>query len=108
LEVRLDSPLPAAVSIGAGTALFVCGTCFDPRAAIVELQFVLDGEVQPVAAHGMPRLDVLRALQRFHSYRSGFWGIVRLAPRPPGQTLDLQLRAHTEDGREQTRPLARI
>ena len=32
------------------------------------------------------------------SSRSGFWGIVRIAPRPPGHTLDLQLRGRMADG----------
>ncbi len=108
MELRLDSPLPTALSIGAGTALFVCGVCFDPRAAMRELHFVLDGEEQPVDAHGMPRLDELRADGVATSYRSGFWGIVRIGPRPAGTTLELDLRARTADGREQTAPLARI
>src|SRR5438067_1449700 len=84
---------------GSGTALFVCGTCFDPRARITSLHFVLDGEEQPVAAYGMPRLDVTRVLEQPNGYRSGFWGIVQIAPRTPGTTLDLRLRADTDDGR---------
>ncbi len=108
MELRLDSPLPTALSIGAGTALFVAGVCFDPGGAITELHFVLDGEEQPVAAQGMPRLDELRAHDAPTSYRSGFWGIVRITPRPSGHTLDLRLRARTADGREQTEPVARI
>ena len=114
LQVNLDSPLPAALPIGGGTALFVCGTCFDQRDRISGLQFVLDGELQPVKAWGMPRLDYFRALHpsvdpwpsaglradpdsaedpELHSYRSGFWGLVRISPSPPGGELQLGLRA---------------
>ena len=69
-------------------------------------------------AHGMPRLDPLRALHpqiepstitagardpdasqdpEFRSYASGFWGLVRLAPRPGGR-LTIGLRARLADG----------
>ncbi len=64
------------------------------------LAFVVDGEPQPVAARGMPRLDPFRALHpeldpfaagdldrdpalaadpELRSYRSGFWGMVEIA-----------------------------
>jgi glycosyltransferase involved in cell wall biosynthesis len=108
LELRLDSPLPTALTIGAGTALFVAGVCFDRLEPLSQLSFVLDGEEQPVAAYGMPRLDELKANDAPTSYRSGFWGIVRIAPRAPGHTLELELRASTIDGRSRTEPLARI
>jgi glycosyltransferase involved in cell wall biosynthesis len=129
LEVRLDSPLPAALSIGRGTALFVCGTCFDRDARIGTLRFVLDGQEQPVAAHSMPRLDYLRALHPRldpyaktasgsepesaddplrHSYRSGFWGIVRIAPAMRDGACVVALRGTMRDGRECTTELARL
>src|SRR5687767_10235355 len=61
LEVRLDAPLPETLKVGAGTALFVAGTCFAPDAGIASLSLLVDGEEQPLMAHGMPRLDLLRA-----------------------------------------------
>ncbi len=100
LHVCLDEPLPTEVAVGAGTALFVCGWCFSPNARIRSLQFIVDGERQPVMAHSMPRLDPFRELHpgldpfalagsdprspedpALRSYRSGFWGIVRIGPR---------------------------
>jgi glycosyltransferase involved in cell wall biosynthesis len=127
LQVNLDSPLPAEVSIGDGTALFLAGTCFDEQRQITGLEFVLDGRPQPVMAHGMPRLDYFRALHpmldpyqrvaadpdsqedpRLHSYRSGFWGLVRIAPSEPGRELELELRAALSDGTEETVPLGRM
>ena len=62
LDVRLDAPLPAELAIGRGTALFVGGTCFAPGARIASLALDVDGDEQPVMAHGMPRLETLRAL----------------------------------------------
>ncbi len=117
--MNLDAPLPAELGVGAGTALFVHGTCFDPERVIRKLSFILDGQEQPVSAFGMPRLDHFRALHprldpyrtgairvdpdapedpRLHSYRSGFWGLVRIGEAPPGGSLELGLRAALEGG----------
>ena len=81
LHVQLDAPLPEELAVGAGTAVFVCGTCWAPGEAIEALALVVDGEDQPVMAHGMPRLDTLRELDAPESYASGFWGLARIAPR---------------------------
>ena len=35
LRVQLDAPLPAELAVGAGSALFVCGTCFSARARVI-------------------------------------------------------------------------
>jgi glycosyltransferase involved in cell wall biosynthesis len=119
LLVRLDSPLPSSLAVGDGTALFVAGWCVSPRGSLRSLSFVLDGKEQPVMAHGMPRLDVFRALHpgldafetsgvradpeseddpAMAGYRSGFWGIVRVPSHEAGDTLELGLRAGLEDG----------
>jgi glycosyltransferase involved in cell wall biosynthesis len=129
LQVNLDSPLPAAISIGGGTALFVGGTCFDERRRITGLALVLDGAPQPVMAYGMPRLDYFRVLHpsidpyqsgelqsdtsspedpQLHSYRSGFWGLVRIGTAPPSGELELSLRASFDSGEEEAVPLGRI
>ena len=84
LDVRLDAPLPEAIAVGGGTALFVCGTCFEPGRRIESVALVVDGDEQPVTAHGMPRLDLMRASGEPAAYRAGFWGIARIAPRPSG------------------------
>ena len=130
LHVTLECELPAELAVGRGTALFVCGWCFHPEAAVRSLALVVDDECpQPVAAARMPRLDPFRALHpeldpfatgslredpasqadpRLLSYRSGFWGIVRISgPRRPGP-LQLALRARLRDGRELTERLARL
>ena len=128
LRVGLDVPLPGELAIGKGTALFVCGTCFHRDARIRSLAFVLDGVEQLVAAHSMPRLDYFASLHPgvdpyasrrlssdpaseedplMHSYRSGFWGIVRIDPRG-GESSELLLRAGLVGGGEATAPLARL
>jgi glycosyltransferase involved in cell wall biosynthesis len=129
LEVTLDSPLPAEVPVGAGTALFVAGTCFDPERRIRELTLLVGGEPQPVLAHGMPRLDYFRALHpggdpqagghlaedppsaedpKLHSYRSGFWGLAVIREAPPSGEVELVLRARFASGPDATEPLGRI
>ncbi len=80
-------------------------------------------------AHGMPRRDVFKALHPsldpfatagmasdpdssedplFHSYRSGFWGMARIAPREHVQARELLLRADLEDDTQVVVELARI
>jgi glycosyltransferase involved in cell wall biosynthesis len=129
LFVHLDAPLPTEISIGRGTALFVCGWCLGPQGRrIARLDLVVDGAVQRVDAYGMPRLDVLRALHpgidpydtagmrrdpdserdpELHAYRSGFWGTAQIVDtgRPAVEVL---LRAELEGGGTATAELARI
>ena len=128
LRLTLESELPAQLAVGRGTALFVCGWCFHPRARIRTLELIVDGSAQPMMAHGMPRLDPLAELHpgldpyatadrdedpessddpQLRSYRSGFWGIVTVAPRPPG-ALTLALRARLDGGGVAEVEIARV
>ena len=128
LDVRLDMPLPAAVCVGEGTALFVCGTCFHPEARIEQLAFIVDGCEQPVGAHSMPRLDLLAALHPgidpfatadmdadprsqedplLHSYLSGFWGVVRIGDSAREESR-IELRAGLRGGGTASALLAEI
>jgi len=128
--VTLDVPLPSELSIGRGTALFVCGWCFHRSARIRSLEFIVDGERQPVMAHGMPRLDPFVRLHprlgrhataavtvdldspedpALHSYQSGFWGMVAIAPPAPSfETVSIGLRAELDPEAIVTAELARI
>ena len=109
LEFGLDYPLPESLKVGIGTAVFVCGWCFAPGARIDALELVADGRPQPLMAAGMPRGDVLEALGDDASYRSGFWGVVPVAPGPAGSPVELELRARLGDGGgEQAVSLARM
>jgi glycosyltransferase involved in cell wall biosynthesis len=108
LHVHLDAPLPAELAVGAGTAVFACGTCFAPEGRIASLALTVDGAEQPLMAHGMPRLDVLRTFEEPASYRSGFWGIARIDPRTGPAPCVLGLRARLGDGREAAVELGRI
>jgi hypothetical protein len=105
LHVQLDAPLPGALGVGAGTALFVCGTCFAPGARIAALELLVDGAPQPLLAHGMPRVDVLRSLG--DGYASGFWGLARIAAGA-GPEVALGLRARLAEGGERLAELARL
>ena len=59
-------------------------------------------------AHSMPRLDVLRAETTPTAYRSGFWGMARIAPRPAAAACELGLLARFAGGGEERAELARI
>lgn len=80
LTVQLDTPLPEQLAVGAGTCLFLAGWCVADEGPIDALSVLVDGEERPVAAFGMPRLDVLRALGTPHSYRCGFWAWLDFHP----------------------------
>ena len=129
LRVGLDVPLPAEVRVGRGTAIFVLGWCFSPQARIRSLSLVVDGHAQPVMAHEMPRLDVLRALHpgldpdalagiesdpasaedpRMLSYRSGFWGVAAIASRKGAGHSELEVRAVLADGSVAVSDLGRV
>ena len=73
--------------MGAGTALFVAGTC---SGADAPLRLVVDGSEQPLMAYGMPRLDLFRA---GGSYRAGFWGLATIGPRRAGTSVTIAVRA---------------
>ena len=107
LEVRLDAPLPEVLAVGRGTAVFVAGSCFAPGRPIASLALLVDGAEQPVMAHGMPRLDLLRATEEPASYRGGFWGLACIAARA-GREVRIGLRARLRDGGELTAELGRI
>jgi Glycosyl transferase family 2 len=102
LRLTLDAPLPAELVVGRGSAVFVCGTCLEP---IASPMLVVDGSEQPLMAHGMPRIDVLHA---GGAYRSGFWGMARLPPRPGRAPRVIGLRARLLDGRAVEAELGRI
>ena len=130
LHVQLECDLPGELAVGAGNAVFVCGWCFCPGAAIAGLSFVVDGEPQPVAAWGMPRLDPFRALHptldpfdagdldrdpassedpELRSYRSGFWGVVRFGERDPAAAERvLSVDAKLANGGRVSAELARL
>jgi hypothetical protein len=108
LEARLDAPLPGALAVGRGTAVFVCGTCFAPGGAIASLTLLVDGDEQPLMAHGMPRLDLLRTTGIAASYRSGFWGLARVTPHRSAPYVELAVRARLRGGGERIAELGRI
>jgi glycosyltransferase involved in cell wall biosynthesis len=129
LDVQLDAPLPGELAVGRGTALFVAGWCFCLDARIRSLSLIVDGQPQAVMEHGMPRLDVMRALHpgvdpygtggmesdpaseedpNLLSYRSGFWGMARLLPREGNAPYELKLHAELEGGGSATADLGTI
>jgi hypothetical protein len=110
LQVNLDAPVPAELGVGLGTALFLHGTCFHPERRIRRLSLLVGEDRQPVTAHSMPRLDYFRALDppQPHSYRSGFWGLARIGPQPPGSKIELRLEAAFDGGRVETAGLREL
>jgi glycosyltransferase involved in cell wall biosynthesis len=111
LIASLDFRLPRTLAPGRGSALFACGWCVSRGAPVRELELVLDGEVTRASAEGMPRGDVLEVLSPDAppgSLMSGFWAVVPVGAREPGQELELVLRARLGDGSDAVTQLGRI
>lgn len=129
LWVELEVGPPVSLPVGQGTAAFCFGTCFHPRAVIVRLEVLVDGHPQPVTAHGMPRMDLVRALHprrpeavagssldpdsevdpELRCYRSGFWATIAIpARREIGETVSVVLRAGLESGEEAVAEIAQV
>ncbi len=108
LDAALDVPLPSEIVTGAGTALFVCGWCHAPRSRVRKLAIEVGGISRDLIAHGMPRVDVMHELGEPSAYRSGFWGIARVAPVDAEQELPVKLHAELEDRSQTVATLASI
>ena len=94
--------------MGGGTALFVCGTCYAPGRRIAALSLVVDGDLQPLMGSAMPRLDSLRTTGDPAAYRSGFWGLARVRPRPDTAVCAVELRARLSTGEHVVADVGRI
>jgi glycosyltransferase involved in cell wall biosynthesis len=128
LDVRADSPLPARLPAGCRTAVFVLGSCFHRTQGVRSVEVIAGGVATAATAHGMPRLDLYRALHpmlrgsgsatdqidsaseddpNLRSYRSGFWAIVPVVA-PDSGGVELAVRASLHDGSTATAPLGFI
>jgi len=130
LRAELDRSLPGSLPAGRGDAVFVFGTCFHPRADVVDLEVLVDGDAAPVTDFGLPRLDLFRRLHpnlgaggdppippedrdsledpEVRCYRSGFWATVTIPPLPVGGEVTLALRARLAGGEIAECELGRI
>ena len=97
--------------MGRGSALFACGWCASPRGEVDHVELLLNGEATAVSAERMPRGDVVDALSPDPppgSLLSGFWAVVPIPPREPGDELVLRVRVRLADGSEQSAELGRV
>jgi hypothetical protein len=106
LVANLESPLPASLPVGTGTALYLSGTCFHRRARIADLAILVDGARHRPAAFRMPRPDVFDADAA--GFRSGFWATAPIAARAAPGAIELALAARPARGTELRAPLGRI
>jgi len=106
LVANLESPLPSSLPTGVGTAVYLSGTCFLPRARLARLAILVDGVRHRPAAFRMPRPDVFDA--DASGFRSGFWATVPIEPRAEPGAVALELAVRPARGPELTAPLGRI
>ena len=110
LTVSVDLPLPSSLPVGRGTAILCLGACFHPREPLVALELLVDGRAHRPSAWRMPRLDLFQALppDQANSYRSGFWGVVPIEPRPRPGTIRMEVSARLASGSRVVAPIGEI
>jgi len=109
LVVGLESPPPAPIPAGTGTAVFLYGTCFHPERAVDRLALVVGGVAHRPAATGMPRPDVHERRPVPAAFRSGFWAVLPVPPgTAAGDTVPIDAAVELTGGERRVVPLARI
>lgn len=91
LAVSPVAPVPDALAVGGGNAMFVDGRCVHPRAAIKRLEIEFDGRTFPAMGWGMP-------LPERTDGDSYWWGIVEADPIDRQRLAWIELRAELTDG----------
>lgn len=99
--VRLESPLPAGITAGTASAIYLAGTAMDGDRPVRALTLLIDGVAHPVTRVRMPRFDVPER-------RGGFWATVAL--RVPADVIEVTVHAQAlgRDGLGAPIELARI
>ena len=121
LHVQLECELPSDVAVGVGTALFVCGWCFCRSGGSLGSSSCSTATRSRWTAHGMPRLDPFRAMHptldpfatagaqadpqsdedpELHGYRTGFWGVITIAPGSCGRRVRAGPAGRARDRRD--------
>jgi glycosyltransferase involved in cell wall biosynthesis len=119
LVANLESPLPAWLPVGSGTAVFCSGICFHRHERIANLHIVVDGGRHRPTAFRMPRPDIFALLHphgahrspedpELRCFRSGFWGTVPIQARDCAGTVELAVEVRLAGGAELAAPLGRI
>ncbi len=113
LHFGIESELPAEIVVGRGNLLTLYGWCFHTRRPIRRLELLVDGEAQPLIAHGMPRPDVLHELTGSAvapelAYRSGFWGLITLREVSEPREVEIRLHAKLAGGGTVSKRVARL
>ena len=113
LRLAIDSRIPEQMTLGQGTAFYLAGWCYHPKARIQKLEIVTQGVAHPVTAWGVPRPDVQVAHGSYldHSrrcYHSGFWGFVPFCRIEKTLEASIALRATLSNGKTCEKEVARI
>ncbi len=91
LRASLSEPVPERLSVGAGTAFYLEGTCEADMLKIRSLSVSVGANERRVVARGMPSEGAWRPL-------ATWWAVVPLAPVEKPEALPVSLRAKLSDG----------
>jgi hypothetical protein len=105
LWAKLELSLPESIPADRATAVLCFGASFHTDQRIARLEIAVDGIRHPVAAFGMPRMDMFRA---HDAYRSGFWGVVPVGPHGGPGEIVIRLEATLADGTVESEPIGAI
>jgi glycosyltransferase involved in cell wall biosynthesis len=98
---ELERPLPPALPVGKGTAVFCTGRCYHPGRRIRGLEILVDGKAHRAAAFGMPRPDLPPGY-------SGFWATLPVGARHAAGSVAVSLRGELSGGSTESVPLGEI
>ncbi|MFZ0044177.1 MAG: glycosyltransferase [Solirubrobacteraceae bacterium] len=110
LVVVLERGLPATLPVGASSAIFCAGACFDTDQEIVGLGLEVGGVRHPPSAFGMARPDLVAAHPDWpgHALRCGFWGTVPVPAADVPGPVAVEIAVRFADGGEAQAELGRI
>ncbi len=108
LLAQLDTELPSRLSADRANQIFVAGSCSHPVRRLKALAIEIDGRLNPVTAHSIPRPDLAANGKDDHAYRGGFWGIATLPASDRFRTIGVELVARLDDGTRSRAPVGSI
>jgi glycosyltransferase involved in cell wall biosynthesis len=104
---------PERIAVGRGNAAVIGGYCYHPAERTRRLSIRVGHSRQPVERFGLPRDDAYEragpgSAAAAGAYRSGFVGLVDLAPVREAERIELELILELADGRETSAPAGSI
>ncbi|MDQ3012544.1 MAG: hypothetical protein M3X11_17770, partial [Acidobacteriota bacterium] len=94
LIIRIETPIPARIVTGAGTAFYLAGSCFHTAQPIRIVEILFDGRAQSdVSGQTCSSAD-----SNSQNLLNSFWAIIQVQPAAASTSVDLSVRATLFNG----------